>query len=148
LSVFGGWRREGVPHLTLVLPDGTRSLVPAEWTDLNLPAAGLPGSPDGRPSTPLLASLSDLSRTRGIVDALLRRIEESEPAAPNPTREVSHRATTTTEVLADNAGRVRSTSRLGVVESRRASESHRPVGSADRGGGLSAIGETDSGEPA
>ena len=34
LDVVGGAHRRGILVLTLVLPDGTRSLIPAAWTDL------------------------------------------------------------------------------------------------------------------
>jgi hypothetical protein len=34
LEVPGFPRRRGVLHLLLVLPDGSRSLIPAAWTDL------------------------------------------------------------------------------------------------------------------
>jgi hypothetical protein len=30
---MGGMRRGGVQLLLLILPDGSRSLIPAEWTD-------------------------------------------------------------------------------------------------------------------
>ena len=33
LQVLGGMRRHGVVELLLVLPDGSKSLVPAAWTD-------------------------------------------------------------------------------------------------------------------
>ena len=51
-------------QFVLTLPDGSKSLVPADWTDFraNKPSvASLIGSPD------------DLLRLRGLVDALLRR---------------------------------------------------------------------------
>jgi hypothetical protein len=52
----------------LVLPDGTRSYIPAAWTDLQSPGA-LPSSLE----ISLVAFLPDLLRTRQRVDALLRR---------------------------------------------------------------------------
>ena len=33
LAVFGWMRRQGHLDLILVLPDGSRSLIPASWTD-------------------------------------------------------------------------------------------------------------------
>ena len=48
-------RRHGVLELLLVLPDGSKSLVPAAWTDADPPAA------DGVASAVTLGSLSDLS---------------------------------------------------------------------------------------
>ena len=38
LQVLGGMRRHGAVELLLVLPDGSKSLVPAAWTDADHPA--------------------------------------------------------------------------------------------------------------
>jgi hypothetical protein len=53
-------------QFVLILPDGSKSLVPADLTDFKTPA-GLP------PGSPLVGSLDDLVRLRGLTDALLRR---------------------------------------------------------------------------
>ena len=53
----------------LILPDGTRSYVPAAWTDFESP-----GTPPGKGQPALVAFLPDLLRSRQRVDALLRRI--------------------------------------------------------------------------
>ena len=53
-------------QFVLILPDGSKSLIPAEWTDF-YPTAGPPQNP------PLAGSQEDLLRLRGLVDALLRR---------------------------------------------------------------------------
>src|SRR5713226_8344695 len=53
-------------QLVLILPDGSKSLIPAKWTDFNSP----PGPPH---ESPLVGSLDDLLRLRGLTDALLRR---------------------------------------------------------------------------
>ena len=39
LRVLGGMRRHGVMELLLELPDGSKSLIPAAWTDAE-PSAG------------------------------------------------------------------------------------------------------------
>ena len=39
LRVLGGMRRHGRLELLLVLPDGSKSLIPAAWTDLDWAAA-------------------------------------------------------------------------------------------------------------
>src|SRR3954447_716866 len=52
-------------QFVLILPDGSKSLVPAEWTDFN--------TADSQPPTHLVGSLDDLLRLRGLVDALLHR---------------------------------------------------------------------------
>lgn len=69
LEVFGRLKRKGNPHLILVLPDGTRSYIPAAWTDYE---PSVPSTDTGNIS--LVAGLADLWRTRQRVDALLRRI--------------------------------------------------------------------------
>ncbi len=56
-------RRRGVLELLLVLPDGSRSLIPAGWTDLEPPAHPAPAG--------TLASVEDLLRARRLVDGLL-----------------------------------------------------------------------------
>ena len=53
-------------QFVLILPDGSKSMVSAEWTDFE--------SDDCGPQTPqLVGSPDDLLRLRGLVDALLRR---------------------------------------------------------------------------
>jgi len=69
LNVVEGMHRKGRLHLVLILPDGSKSLIPADWTDLALPTQ--------RPSTPTtttLGSLEDLLHARAVVDALLGRL--------------------------------------------------------------------------
>jgi len=69
LSVYGWMRRHGRLDLILVLPDGSKALVPGSWTDLDPQIAGAPESePSGG-----LASVSQLLRARAVVDALLAR---------------------------------------------------------------------------
>jgi hypothetical protein len=63
LELIGWMRRGGRLELILVLPDGSRSLVPAAWTDLEVPAR------PARAGT--LGSVEDLLRVRRLVDGLL-----------------------------------------------------------------------------
>ena len=67
---LAGWMRRGRLELLLVLPDGTRSLIPAVWTDLEgavePPAAGT------------MASLEELLATRRVLDGLLGTAAEEE----------------------------------------------------------------------
>src|SRR5215468_9164394 len=72
LSVMSAIKRRGTPLLLIVLPDGTRSLIPASWTDWAGTAADDSSSPSEHPDS-RLASLADLLHVRGIVDALLGR---------------------------------------------------------------------------
>ena len=70
LNVFGAMHRKGQLLLVLLLPDGSKSLIPADWTDLASPiqifsAAG---------ATATLGSLENLLHARAVVDALLGRL--------------------------------------------------------------------------
>jgi hypothetical protein len=69
LPVYGWMRRHGRLDLILVLPDGSKSLMPASWTDLDPQIAG---APEPEPSGGM-ASVSQLLRARAVVDALLAR---------------------------------------------------------------------------
>ncbi|CDH45175.1 hypothetical protein BN874_2130008 [Candidatus Contendobacter odensis Run_B_J11] len=62
------------------MPDQSRSLIPADWTDWARPDPGAPATPDGQGT--LLGSLSDLLHTRSLLDALLNR--------PSPFEERRH----------------------------------------------------------
>ena len=64
-----GTHRKGRLHLVLILPDGSKSLIPADWTDLALPA-----QLSSKPTTTTLGSLQDLLHARAVVDALLGRL--------------------------------------------------------------------------
>jgi len=79
------------------LPDGTRSHIPASWTDL--------ASPGNRPSddeTFLLAFLPDLLRTRQRVDALLHRIGTT-PINTTASTQENQRASQSTGTLVRGA---------------------------------------------
>ena len=67
LNVVERAHRKGRLHLVLILPDGSKSLIPADWTDLALPA-----QLSSKPTT--LGSLQDLLHARAVVDALLGRL--------------------------------------------------------------------------
>jgi len=66
LEVLRHAQMRGCLQLFLILPDASRSLVPAAWTDFHT------GSPAPLPSL-LVGSPEDLLRLRGVVDALPRR---------------------------------------------------------------------------
>jgi len=82
---MGTIKRRGARLLLVVLPDGSRSLIPASWTDwkatevADQPSATMPQ----QRREPCLAPLTDLLHLRVIVDALLGRcpIPQPEPAA-------------------------------------------------------------------
>ena len=67
--VFGAMHRKGRLLLVLILPDGSKSLVPADWTDLAWPT-----QPVCAPAATTLGSLEDLLHARAVVDALLGRL--------------------------------------------------------------------------
>jgi hypothetical protein len=71
-------------QFVLILPDGSKSLIPAEWTDFN--AAAVPPQ-----NLPLVGSLEDLLRLRSLVDSLLRRATDM-PVTSGRDQE-SHAAT-------------------------------------------------------
>jgi len=87
LAVFGSRRQQGRLHLILELPDGSRSLIPAEWTDLH-------GCRASRADNGTLASIEDLLRSRGVVDALQRRLarDGGEMANLNPESACANQA--------------------------------------------------------
>lgn len=66
-------------ELLLVLPDGSRSLIPAVWTDLD--------PPSDEEGAGILASPSELMRARVVVDALLRRQAASDEDGSESTKE-------------------------------------------------------------
>ena len=72
LNVLGSIHRKGRLHLVLILPDGSKSLIPVDWTDLASPAQ--PQQVRSAQAAATLGSLEDLLHTRAVVDALLSRL--------------------------------------------------------------------------
>jgi len=106
LVVMSAIKRRGTLLLLVVLPDGSRSLIPASWTDWAGTAEDVSRS-EHRDSC--FASLADLLHARGIVDALLGRclIPQQKPAAdeescdatdPGPSRTTNADAVTGREL--------------------------------------------------
>ena len=90
LEVFAKVRHKGKPHLVLVLPDGSRSYIPMDWTDW------VPSVDSSAVDPALVASAADLLRVRQRVDWLLRRIEDGSASSQNsPTPESTHATATT-----------------------------------------------------
>ncbi len=79
LAVLGPTHRKGRLHLVLILPDGSKSHIPADWTDL---ASAAQPRHAVSPQTATLGSPQDLLHARVVVDALLSRlaVPESENA--------------------------------------------------------------------
>jgi hypothetical protein len=71
----------------LILPDGSKSLIPASWTDFETTTDVAIDGPQ------LVGSLEELLRLRSLVDALLRRTVLSiEVPAPSAKTQESHAA--------------------------------------------------------
>jgi hypothetical protein len=88
LRVLGGMRRHGDRELLVVLPDGSKRLVPASWAGLELPAGGQAG--DG-PGT--LGPVADLLGLSVLVSALSARSRDGrEQAARKPPAREDDRA--------------------------------------------------------
>ena len=77
LEVFAKVRHKRKPHLVLVLPDGSRSYIPVDWTD-----CVSTGDSSVTGDSPV-ASAADLLRLRQRVDCLLRRIEHDQARQQN-----------------------------------------------------------------
>ena len=110
--------RQGHLRLLLLFPDGSRRIVPVEWTDAATGGGFVP--PD---DLELVADARDLLRLRFLVDALLRRSESEEhhatapelsgnPETARPTMATTRRSNTSrgdrATCKADRAGRARS----------------------------------------
>ena len=144
LKVMGWTHQRGALHLTLVLPDGTRALVPASWTDLgaNSPEdKTLVGSPHPAGT---VGSLRDLLHARQVVDALLGRLGGAESAGGNAKEQESARGTTTDAVALGTAAEC---DPMALGRSRRTGTkpSARGPGPADREGGAGGTHEAEHG---
>ena len=88
LQVLGGMRRHGGLELLLVLPDGSKSLVPTGWTDAD--RSGV----DGETAAATLGALTDLLWACEMVADLAeqRRAERGQAAGKSPCEEDFHAA--------------------------------------------------------
>jgi hypothetical protein len=76
--------KHGRLELCLVLPDGSKSLIPAAWTDMDVVTEVTSG-----PET--LGSLADLLHARAVLDGLIHRGElAAAKDAEDPTEEVPY----------------------------------------------------------
>ncbi len=76
LGVIHAIRRRGVLTLLVILPNGSRSLIPAAWTDWRA-TEGTAGGSAVINDVSALGRLDDLCRLRAVLDGLLRRRCES-----------------------------------------------------------------------
>ena len=94
-AVWGWARRRGRLELLLVLADGSKTVVPAVWTDLDTGPGRHVGNARGRrPARAMdvggvLTTVEDLLRLRGIVVALTARAggREEQAARKSPAKE-------------------------------------------------------------
>ena len=116
LAVISSIRRGGVLFLLVSLPDGSRSLIPAQWTDWDEGhAGGAQPLRDDDTALRSLGKLADLLQMRHLVDALRGRPIEStpqkesrhatEPGLSRPTRSIG--GPSSAEPCADTLGTAR-----------------------------------------
>lgn len=88
LRVLGGIRRHGALELLLELPDGSKSLIPAVWTDAEEITS------DGETGVATLGSLTDLLGVCMLVADLMQRRTglEEQAAGMSPSKEESRAA--------------------------------------------------------
>ncbi|MGH3823684.1 MAG: DUF5372 family protein, partial [Pseudonocardiaceae bacterium] len=89
LRVLGRMRRHGRLELLLVLPDGSKSLIPAGWTDLQ--GADADGE-TGQDVAATLGSLADLLAACAVVAALSGGEPRGQAARQSPSKEDSRAA--------------------------------------------------------
>jgi hypothetical protein len=95
LRVLGGMRRHGRLELLLVLPDGSKRLIPAEWTSQHADSTAADGGAgqDGVGSAGTLGSVADLLAASVLVSAFSSRDrDEREQAARKPPAKEDNRA--------------------------------------------------------
>ena len=89
LQVLGWQRRRGELQLLVVLPDGSKTWMAADWTDLEPVVAA---------AEPAVGSLADLQHAVTVVSALLTRLDEEQvQAARHPPCQEDDRAACTVE---------------------------------------------------
>ena len=91
LKVMGRRHRGGALHLLLQLPDGSRLLIPAAWTDLHVSTrsadVGCDAPESAHEAAATLGSVTELLQARTVVNALLRGLVISEKQDSEPSVE-------------------------------------------------------------
>lgn len=135
LRWLGQMRRHGRVELLVVLPDGSKSLIPAEWTDRVTPAEEA-----SAPAT--VATLADLAQAVALVAELLAREAgpEVQAAGHPPPEEDAHAACTAQFAAGPGAGATHGPSRpaaraTGRGRDRGAGPDDRPRRDGDERGG-------------
>src|SRR5438034_4763654 len=83
LAVLRAIHRHGRLYLLLILPDGSKSLIPADWTDIAPTVQPLGAIAAEQTAT--FGSLEALLHARSVVDALLGRLAQPESEEANST---------------------------------------------------------------
>jgi len=116
--------RKGCLYLILILPDGSKSMIPADWTDYS--SATRPREAVSVQATAALGSIEDLLHARAIADALLNRLAAT----------ASEAAEKECPLASKPSESLRSASRgkqsLGSPAGRATASGHRRSGTADR----------------
>lgn len=86
--------RGGRIVLNLVLPDGSRSLIPAAWTDLIPDRSILNPVPESQGTPRNIGTVLQLLSTRKVVDALLRRLDPEEQSLTTHSKQERKYAST------------------------------------------------------
>ena len=102
LPVLGRMRRHGEVELLVVLPDGSKRLIPAAWTDLERP----PGVTDAGDGLATLGSVPDLLGLSVLVsDLSARSVDDGEQAArKSPCKEDDRAACSTQSAAGPGSG--------------------------------------------
>jgi hypothetical protein len=85
LAVLQATHRHGQLYLLLILPDGSKSLIPADWTSIT--STVKPHDALRANQFAALASWEDLFHARAVVDALLGRLTRKEKEEANSNKE-------------------------------------------------------------
>lgn len=95
LSVLGQMKRHGAVELLVVLPDGSKTLMPAAWTDLVVAVIAGDSAMTGVSGTATLAATKDLLVAAALVSALQIRAGAAggQQAARQPPGKEDDRAT-------------------------------------------------------
>ena len=113
LDVLGWHHREDILHLTLVLPDGSRSFIPATWTNLQEICPEKFPFPVKKSQADLTATATTFLHVCKIVDSLLGKIPSLEQKSRTASREENNHAKTV-ELLADTKRDLSNSSDLGI----------------------------------
>ncbi|MBN1930041.1 MAG: hypothetical protein JW786_00345 [Desulfobacterales bacterium] len=112
LGIIGWHHKDEILYLTLILPDGSRSFIPASWTNINEICPQKFTQTDGRIQSDLIATASNLLNLRKKIDAIFDKLPFLEINRKNISRKENH-AGKATEPLADPRRSVCRTNNLG-----------------------------------